>query len=72
MSRRRRVLALVGVTLAAGVFAVGVWVALPLPGALLSPPQVASLTLEDRNGLVLRSTRAGDGSLQRWISLGEI
>ena len=72
MTRRKRVLALVGVTLAAGVFAVGVWVALPLPGALLSPPQVASLTLEDRNGLVLRSTRAGDGSLQRWISLGEI
>src|SRR5437667_3988874 len=72
VTRRKRVLAVVGVTLAAGVFAVGAWVALPLPGALLSPPQVASLTLEDRNGLVLRSTRAGDGSLQRWISLGEI
>jgi len=72
VNRRRRVLALVGTAMAAGVLAAGVWVALPLPGALLAPPRVASLTLEDRNGLVLRSTRAGDGSLQRWISLGEI
>jgi len=50
----------------------GIWVALPLPPALTPPPRVASLTLEDRNGLVLRSTRAGDGSLQRWLSLSEI
>src|SRR5438093_11178166 len=50
----------------------GIWVTLPLPPALTSPPQVASVTLEDRNGLVLRSTRAGDGSLQRWLSLAEI
>src|SRR6266850_8296522 len=50
----------------------GIWIALPLPRTLTSPPRVASLTLEDRNGLVLRSTRSGDGSLQRWLSLGEI
>src|SRR5438093_7408678 len=50
----------------------GIWVGLPLPSAPTSPPRVASLTLEDRNGLVLRSTRAGDGSLQRWLSLAEI
>src|SRR6266496_864107 len=49
-----------------------IWIALPLPHGLTAPPVVASLTLEDRNGLVLRSTRAGDGSLQRWLSLGEI
>jgi len=50
----------------------GIWIALPLPRTLTSPPRVASLTLQDRNGLVLRSTRAGDGSLQRWLRLGEI
>ncbi len=72
MSRRRRVWSMAGVTLSAGLLWAGAWVALPLPRALTSPPQVASVTLEDRNGLVLRSTRAGDGSLQRWLSLAEI
>jgi len=69
---RRRVLAIAGGTIAAAVLWAGTWVALPLPRTLTSPPRVASLTLEDRNGLVLRSTRAGDGTLQRWLSLGEI
>src|SRR5206468_11221099 len=59
-------------TLSAVLRWAGVWVALPLPRELTSPPQVASVTLGDRNGLVLRSTRAGDGSLQRWLSLAEI
>jgi penicillin-binding protein 1C len=72
MSRRRLVWAIAGGTLSAVLLGAGVWVALPLPSALTSPPRVASLTLEDRNGLVLRSTRAGDGSLQRWLSLAEI
>jgi penicillin-binding protein 1C len=49
-----------------------VWVALALPSGLTAPSQLSSLTLEDRNGLVLRSTRAGDGTLQRWLALGEI
>jgi len=72
VSRRRRVVAIAGGTLSAVLLWAGVWVALPLPRALTAPPRVASLTLEDRNGLVLRSTRAGDGSLQRWLSLAEI
>jgi penicillin-binding protein 1C len=72
MSRRRRVLTIAGGTIAAAWLWAGIWIALPLPGTLTSPPRVASLTLQDRNGLVLRSTRAGDGSLQRWLRLGEI
>ena len=72
MSRRRRVVAIAAGTVSAVLLWAGVWVALPLPRALTAPPRVASLTLEDRNGLVLRSTRAGDGSLQRWLSLAEI
>ncbi len=72
MSRRGRVLAIVSGTIAGAVLAVGIWVALPLPSTLTSPPRVTSLTLEDRNGVVLRSTRASDGSLQRWLPLAEI
>ena len=49
-----------------------VWIALPLPHGFTAAPTHASLTLEDRNGLVLRTTRAGDGTLQRWLPLGEI
>ena len=48
------------------------WIALPLPHGFTAAPTHASLTLEDRNGLVLRTTRAGDGTLQRWLPLGEI
>ncbi len=51
---------------------VAAWVAWPLPRALLEPGVRQSLTLEDRHGLVLRSTRAGDGSLNRWFSLAEM
>ena len=51
---------------------VAAWVAWPLPRALLEPGARQSLTLEDRHGLVLRSTRAGDGSLNRWFSLAEM
>src|SRR5882724_3804447 len=73
MSRRRRALAIAGGTIAAAwLGGAGIWIALPLPRTLTSPPRVASLTLQDRNGLVLRSTRAGDGSLQRWLRLAEI
>lgn len=72
MKRRRRVIAMVGATIAGAALSVGIWIALPLPRTLTASPRVASLTLEDRNGLVLRSTRAGDGSLQRWLPLAEI
>ncbi|HEX6537401.1 MAG TPA: penicillin-binding protein 1C [Gemmatimonadaceae bacterium] len=48
------------------------WVALPIPAPMLSPAAVASVTLEDRNGLVLRSTRAADGSRAQWMPLSEM
>src|SRR4051812_26623727 len=70
MTRRRWLFVVAGAAMV--VLSTGLWIALPLPRELTAPPRVASLTLLDRNGVVLRSTRAGDGSLQRWISLGEI
>src|ERR1051325_9988926 len=39
---------------------------------MLTPPAVASLTLEDRNGIVLRGTRTDAGALQRGGALGDI
>ncbi|HTI06073.1 MAG TPA: penicillin-binding protein 1C [Gemmatimonadales bacterium] len=61
-----------GVAAAVALLAAATWVALPLPRGLLAPPAVASVTLEDRNGIVLRGTRTDAGSLQRWVSLGAI
>ena len=52
--------------------ALGVWIRAPLPPDLTAAPARPSLVLEDRNGLVLRSTRAGDGGLQRWLALGDM
>ena len=45
------------------------WVAWPLPDTLLAPSREQSLTIQDRHGVTLRATRAGDGSLARWVSL---
>jgi penicillin-binding protein 1C len=43
----------------------------PLPPDLLRMP-APGLVLLDRAGLPLRSTRAADGTLRRWVPLGEI
>ncbi len=72
MTRKRLLAVVVGAAIGVGAFALGVWVALPLPHNLKAPPDLTSFTILDRNALVLRSTRAADGSLQRWLALGEI
>ena len=48
------------------------WTWLPLPSGLLTPPTVPALTLTDRHGTVLRTTRAEDGSRARWLKLEEM
>jgi len=72
MTRRRKVFVTGAGIVGAVLVLSGLWIAFPLPAALTAPPSVSSLTLEDRNGLVLRNTRTGDGARQRWVSLGEI
>jgi penicillin-binding protein 1C len=47
----------------------GVWIARPLPPALLAPSRAQSLTIEDRHGALLRTTRALDGTLSSWAPL---
>jgi len=48
------------------------WIALPLPSAMREPRVVPSLTITDRNGLPLRTTRSPDGVRGGWISIAEI
>lgn len=52
--------------------ALGFWVLLPLPDDLLARDSSSSLRLEDRHGLVLRTTRAEDGSRAAWTPIAEI
>ncbi len=58
-----------GLALATGALTLGAWVAWPLPDALLAPNRAQSFTIQDRHGVTLRATRAGDGSLARWVPL---
>ncbi|MEP7326316.1 MAG: penicillin-binding protein 1C [Gemmatimonadota bacterium] len=59
-----------GIVLAtAGAFAYVMW---PLPDGLVTRSAGTGVRLEDRHGLVLRTTRAQDGSLQRWLPLGDM
>ncbi len=61
---------------AASLLALGVglaaWIAWPLPPELADPGPVPSLSILDRHGLLLRTTRAPDGSRGGWIPLAEI
>jgi penicillin-binding protein 1C len=49
----------------------GLWLTRPLPPDLLRTP-ATGLVLLDRAGLPLRSTRATDGALRRWVPLAEM
>ena len=49
-----------------------VWIRRPLPTELLAPAKQQSLVIEDRHGQLLRSTRAGDGSLASWVPLASM
>ena len=69
---RRRLLLLAIAGPAALVAVAAAWIAWPLPHSLATPPGATSLVIEDRHGLVLRTTRAPDGSRARWLPLGEM
>jgi penicillin-binding protein 1C len=69
-ARRRGLLVAIAAT-AAPLGLAAAWIAWPLPGGLTAPPAATSLVIEDRYGLVLRTTRAPDGSRARWLPLSE-
>jgi len=61
------------ISLAGGALALAwAWIGRPLPARLLAPSRTQSLTIEDRHGVLLRSTRAGDGSLATWVPIGQM
>jgi penicillin-binding protein 1C len=72
LAARRRFLLVAGSGVAAFVAAAAGWIAWPLSASLTAPPRAASLVIEDRHGLVLRTTRAPDGSRARWLPLSEM
>ena len=69
---RRRKLIIAVTALGAAAAGVAAWVAAPLPASLRDPGPVPSVTLEDRNGQVLRTTRSTEGSRGGWIPLAEV
>jgi penicillin-binding protein 1C len=72
MTMRGRVaLAALGIA-GAGTVGVAAFIAWPLPRALTAPIAQPALTLTDRDGVVLRTTRAADGSRARWMPIGDI
>lgn len=68
----RRVSLGLGVALLLLLSGIWAWIAAPLPAHLLTGGGHESLTITDRYDLVLRSTRAGDGSLTQWMPLDQM
>ena len=54
------------------VLAAAAFIASPLPRALIAPTARPALTITSRDGVVLRTTRAADGSRARWLPIAEI
>jgi penicillin-binding protein 1C len=49
-----------------------VWISRPLPPTLLARDPDPGIVVEDRNGLVLHASRAGDGSRVSWVAFPDI
>ena len=72
MSHFARLVTITAATLGSMALVLGVWMAGPIPAAVLTRDAGLGLTLEDRNGVPLRSTRAIDGSDSRWLAYERI
>jgi penicillin-binding protein 1C len=59
-------------TLGAVTIGGAAWLTRPLPATLLSRDGSLGVTIEDRHGVSLRSTRAGDGSDARWVAYDRV
>jgi penicillin-binding protein 1C len=59
------------VTAAVGV-ALAEWIARPLPSLMTARALASGITIEDRYGTTLRSTRAADGSQAQWVSFDQL
>jgi len=68
---RRALLAVMAAAAAALALAIA-WIAWPLPADVAMQEAVPSMTLLDRHGIPLRTTRSGDGSRGGWVPLERI
>lgn len=68
---KRAAIAAAGIA-ALATMACAIFVALPLPQDMREPGPVPGLRIVDRHGLVLRSTRAPDGSRGGWVALADV
>lgn len=66
---RRRPIRRVLQATAAGLLLLAGWTSLPVDPSLLAPSDAAGVTLLDRFGASLRTSRAADGSRQTWLPL---
>ena len=68
---RRILVAATGIAACALLGTAG-WVLAPLPRSLIAPADSAGVRVEDRHAMLLRSTRAADGTRTRWVPLDEM
>ena len=59
-------------TLGIATVATGIWIARPVPTLLVTREAGLGVTVDDRHGIPLRSTRASDGSDARWVAYDRI
>lgn len=71
-TRTKGVLAWTGGVAAALFAGLALWVAAPLPRGLIAAQPIPVITLEDREGRVLRTTRSTEGARGGWVSLAEL
>ncbi|MEP7000085.1 MAG: penicillin-binding protein 1C [bacterium] len=72
MKRLVRALAIAASVAAAVVAACAAWIALPIPAGVMARANAQGLTIVDRHGVPLRSTRSADGSHEQWIAYERI
>jgi membrane peptidoglycan carboxypeptidase len=68
----RRLLVGAAALIAAAMLAGATWIAWPPPASLTATSVASGVTLQDRYGVPLRTSRAGDGTRVRWMPIGEI
>lgn len=72
MSRLLKLLLVALLATGGCIIALVAWIVWPPDLALGARESGAAITIEDRHGLPLRSTRAADGSRARWVPFAEI
>ena len=60
------------VSVAAAALGTVAWLFVPVPERLIAADTEPGVRIEDRHGVLLRSTRSADGSRTQWVPIGEM